>query len=154
MLQQKGWEPWGALGRGGSPSVVSHWLPLGWAVQQHWRDPWVVLTGLFLPGVWSTVVCGAHWDLWSLLCPTGSRGTGTGSFGALLEEAHMPSRSPALWDAPAAWPEHVGMHVLGKKVPGNFLGFSQGELGSGNFLPSPLSPPSSLTHCSQGHKRL
>lgn len=33
--------------------------------------------------------------------------------------------------------------MLGKKVPGIFLGISQGELGSGNFLSSvpSLSPP-------------
>lgn len=63
----------------------------------------------------------------------------------LLEEAHVPPRSQMLWDAPAAWPQHVGMHMLGKKVPGNFLGISQGELQSGNFLPSPFVP-SFLTH--------
>lgn len=104
--------------------------------------------------------CGAPWSLeLTGICgpscaPQGPVGQGQAALGPSWRRPMCPPGVRRSGDAPAAWPQHVGMHLLGKRAPGNFLGISQGELGSGNFLPSPFSPPSSLTHCSRGHKRL
>lgn len=149
-----GWGPWGALGRGDPAPVVSRWLRLGWAVQQHWGARGLCSRGCFSSG------CGAPWSLeLTGICgpscaPQGPVGQGQAALGPSWRRPMCPPGARRSGDAPAAWPQHVGTHVLGKRVPGNFLGISQGELGSGNFLPSPFSPPSSLTHCSRGHKRL
>lgn len=140
-----GWGPSGALGRGDPAPVVSRWLRLGWAVQQHWGAPWVVLTGLFLLRVWSAVVSGAHWDLWSLLCPTEPRGTGTGSVGTLLEEADVPPRSPALWGCTCCLASARRNACAGKESAWELSGDFPGRAGIWEFSALPLLP-SFLTH--------